>query len=67
MLIFAAIAAVLFIVVLHELARRAVMLFLRVAPSLPPKVTASRAWARSQAFRSQLAERYPGLLRFAAH
>jgi membrane-associated phospholipid phosphatase len=67
MLIFVAIAAVVFIVVLHELARRTVTLVLRVAPSLPPKVTASRAWARSQPFRFRMAERYPAFVAFVAN
>jgi undecaprenyl-diphosphatase len=66
MLIFAVVAAVVFIVILHEMARRAVMLVLRVAPGVPPKVTASGAWARSLTFRSRLAERYPAFFAFFA-
>jgi membrane-associated phospholipid phosphatase len=66
MLVVAAIAAVVFIIVLRALARRAVIFVIRVASGVPPKVTGSRAWARSQALRSRLAERHPALSAFVA-
>ena len=67
MLFFAAVAAIVFFVVLHEIGWRAVMLALRVAPAMPSKFTASRAWTRSQAFRSRLAKRYPAFVAFVAN
>lgn len=66
MLIFAFFVAIVFVVILHELARRAVMLVLRIAPSLSPKVTSSEMWTRSQALRSRLAERFPACIGFVA-
>lgn len=66
MLIFAGVAAVVFLFVLHELARYAVMLIVRVAPSVVPKLAASPAWTRSRAVRSRLAERYPAIVALIA-
>ena len=40
---------------------------IEVAHKVPPKVTGSWAWARSQPFRSRLAKHHPTLFSFATH
>jgi membrane-associated phospholipid phosphatase len=67
MLIFAALAAVVFLVVLHELARYAVMLVVRLAPGVAPTLAASSTWTRSRAVRSRLAARYPAIVALIAN
>jgi undecaprenyl-diphosphatase len=64
--ILAAVVAVVLIIVAHQVTRRAVVWFLRVAPAVPPRLKASRAWVRSEPFRSRLAERYPTLVTLVA-
>jgi membrane-associated phospholipid phosphatase len=64
MLISALFTAIVFIIILHEVARRAVMFILRTAPTLSPKLTSSEMWTRSRALRTRLTERFPTFVRF---
>ena len=61
------IAVVVFIVAVRSLALQVVIYIIEVAPRVPPKVIGSWAWARSEAFRSQLAQRYPRLFVLATN
>jgi membrane-associated phospholipid phosphatase len=61
------IAAIVFIVILHGLTRRAVMLALKIAPSVGPKLAGSGVWTRSATFRFQINERFPALVEFIAN
>jgi undecaprenyl-diphosphatase len=61
MLALAIVVVFVFVVVFRSLARRAVICIIEVAPSVPPRVVGSRAWALSEALRSRLAKRYPRL------
>lgn len=62
----ATIVAIGLIVALRLLARLVVMLVIAVASGLPPKLTSSQVWARSQSFRSRLTERHPAFIAFVA-
>jgi membrane-associated phospholipid phosphatase len=61
------IAAIIFIVILHGLTRRAVMLVLKIAPTVGPKLVGSGVWLHSAAFRLRLNERFPAFAEFTAN
>jgi membrane-associated phospholipid phosphatase len=61
------IAAIAFIVIFHGLTRRAVMLVLKIAPKVGPKLASSGVWKRSATFRSQINKRFPALIEFIAN
>ena len=60
------IGVIALIVILQEISLRVVMRLLTFARNLPPRVTHSRTWVRSAAFRLRLAAQYPMLCGFVA-
>lgn len=66
MLIGITLAAILTIVILHEVGWRVLTLVLRIAPHVPGTVAKSRAWARSRPLRAYLAQRFPTFAAFVA-
>ena len=65
MLVLAIAVFVVCVVVVRSVARRIMMYIIEVAHRVPPRVTGSWAWARSQPFRSRLAKHHPTLFSLA--
>ena len=65
MLVLAITVFVVCVVVVRSVARRIMMYIIEVARRVPPRVTGSWAWARSQPFRSRLAKHHPTLFSLA--
>ena len=66
MLVLSIAVFVVCVVVVRSVARRIMIYIIEVAHKVPPRITGSWAWARSQPFRSRLAKNHPTLFSLAA-